>query len=208
MENVFDFYLMATVLKYIKRSGWDSKHWNIKGERVESIAEHIYGTCILAIAMESEFEFDIDLNKVLRMLILHELEEVIIGDITPLDNISESEKLLRGHQAIKKVLAPLKKKDMYINLIIEFDEHKTNESIFAYHCDKMEANLQAKYYQDNGCVDDILELEIFNHSRIKNVYEENDNMFDIWYKNDYKKFEDDENFKELFNALKNKNMKK
>ena len=48
------FYLLATQLKYKIRSGWDEKHWNVSKERIESIAEHVYGTCILAISLDSD----------------------------------------------------------------------------------------------------------------------------------------------------------
>ena len=37
-------------LEKTERTGWDNKHWNIFGER-ESIADHIYGTIVLAMAM-------------------------------------------------------------------------------------------------------------------------------------------------------------
>ena len=42
IKNTMRFYLLATKLKYKIRSGWDEKHWNIKSERIESIAEHVY----------------------------------------------------------------------------------------------------------------------------------------------------------------------
>ena len=111
IKNAMRFYLLATKLKYKIRSGWDSKHWNISKDRVESIAEHIYGTCILAIAIDSEFDENIDLNKVLKMLVLHELEEIIIGDLTPFDKISDEEKLKIGAEAVSKILDGLVKKE-------------------------------------------------------------------------------------------------
>jgi 5'-deoxynucleotidase YfbR-like HD superfamily hydrolase len=38
-------------------------------------------------------------------------------------------------------------------LFLEFDEHKTKESLFAYQCDKLECDLQSKLYDEEGCVD-------------------------------------------------------
>lgn len=38
-------------------------------------------------------------------------------------------------------------------LFLEFDEHKTKESLFAYQCDKLECDLQCKLYDEEGCVD-------------------------------------------------------
>lgn len=81
------FYLLATELKDKIRSGW--KIWNIDRKRVESVAEHIYGTCILAISIDSQFKLDIDLYKAILMLVLHEIEEVKIGDLTPFDKIEK-----------------------------------------------------------------------------------------------------------------------
>ena len=59
IRNLLQFYLLATELKDKIRSGW--KIWNVNRERVESVAEHIYGTCILAIAIDSEFKLNIDI---------------------------------------------------------------------------------------------------------------------------------------------------
>lgn len=156
INNVIKFYNLAATLKDKIRSGW--KLWHVSKERLESVAEHIYGTCILAIAIESEFEVNIDLNKVLKMLVLHELEEIIIGDITTYDNISKEEKIKMGKLAVSQVLDNLIKKDEYENLLDEFNNHKTNESKFAYECDKLEASLQAKLY-DNGNYVDIFSKE-------------------------------------------------
>ncbi len=156
VNNVIKFYNLAATLKDKIRSGW--KLWHIAKERLESVAEHIYGTCILAIAIDSEFKINGDLNKVLKMLVLHELEEIIIGDITPYDNISKEEKLAKGKLAVSEILDNLVKKEEYEKLLDEFNEHKTNESIFAYECDKLEADLQAKIYDDGNYVD-IFSLE-------------------------------------------------
>lgn len=92
LDDAMRFYLLATQLKYKIRSGWDETHWNVSKERLESIAEHVYGTCILALSIDSEFETNLDINKVVKMLVIHELGEVVIGDITPFDNITPEEK--------------------------------------------------------------------------------------------------------------------
>mgnify|MGYP003305866700 CR=1 FL=1 len=127
-----EFYLLATKLKYKIRSGWDKNHWNVDSKRIESIAEHVYGTCILAISLNSEFELNLDMEKLLTMLAIHEIGEVLIGDITPFDKITPTEKLELEHKAMKAVLGDLVKKDELISLLSEFDERKTKEAIFAF----------------------------------------------------------------------------
>ena len=75
-SNVIEFYVLCNRLKNVVRTGWIK--WGVNKERVESIAEHIYGTQMLAIAMYSEYNYDLDLKKVLFMLACHELEEILI----------------------------------------------------------------------------------------------------------------------------------
>lgn len=146
VSNVLDFYFLAIRLKELIRTGW--KHWNVDKERLESVAEHVYGVSMLAIAMNSEFAYQINIEKVIMMIALHELEEIEITDITPFQGVSVEEKKLIGHMAIRKILSPLLKGDMYIELIEEFDERKTNEARFAYQCDKLEADLMAFKYDN------------------------------------------------------------
>lgn len=147
IQNLIRFHCLAITLKDKIRSGWQK--WHVEKARLESVAEHIYGTCILAIAIDSEFKLDIDLGKVLKMLVLHELEEIIIGDITPYDNISKEEKLKIGKDAVNKILEGLVKKEEYEALLDEFNNHKTKDAKFAFQCDKLEADIQAKIYDDN-----------------------------------------------------------
>lgn len=145
------FYVTATKLKDMLRTGW--LNWHISKERSESIAEHVYGTSILAIALDSELDIDIDLNKVLRMIVLHELEEIIIGDLTPYDDVTEEDKLQQGADAVATVLEGMDTQTEYEQLLHEFNAHETKESQFAFMCDKLEADLQSKIYSEQGYFD-------------------------------------------------------
>lgn len=203
------FYLLATKLKYRIRSGWDSTHWNVNYERLESIAEHVYGTCILALCLDSEFELGVDLNKVLKMLIIHEIGEVLIGDITPFDAITPEQKEEIEHKAIIDVVGDLKKKEELISLVFEFDEQKTPEAQFAYYCDKMEADIQSKIYQDMGChrtLDDQENNVVFKNDKIKRMIEDGaETVFDIWYEWDKSKFTSDPVFSKMLVYIKEYN---
>ncbi len=206
MKSTIKFYLLATQLKYKIRSGWDETHWNVSKERIESIAEHVYGTCILALSIDSEFETHLDIGKVIKMLVLHELGEVVIGDITPFDNIAPEEKMEKEHVAIKEILGDLIKKEEYFALLLEFDERKTNEAIFAYHCDKLEADIQAKVYQDMGCQNPLDRQEnnvVFNSQKVQQMVQDGaETAFDIWYEWDKLLYADDERFSKLLDYIK------
>ena len=147
--NVLHYYYESCTLKEVERTGW--KLWNVsRDKRIESIPEHVYGTQHLALAIFSEFDLDIDIYKVITMLSLHESEEIIIGDKTEFDGISEADRRTMGKAAVDETFSKLRKKQFFISIINEFNQRKTPESIFAYLCDKMECNLQAKKYSDEG----------------------------------------------------------
>ena len=206
LNDAMRFYLLATSLKYKIRSGWDETHWNVSKERIESIAEHVYGTCILALSIDSEFETNLDINKVVKMLVIHELGEVVIGDITPFDNITPEEKMEKEHEAIKEVLGDLIKKDEFYSLLLEFDDKKTKEAVFAHHCDKLEADIQAKVYQDMGCQHSLEEQKnnvVFKSQRVQQMVKDGaKSAFDIWYEWDKSLYFDDETFANILDYVK------
>ena len=142
-ENVIKYYVMCNKLKNVIRTG--CKIWNVERERVESVAEHIFGVQMLAIAMKSEYEYDIDIMKVVFMLAVHELGEIVIGDLTMFE-ISKEEKAKREKEAVHKILCGLLDGKEIENLFTEFDSHSTKEAMFAYQCDKLECDLQSKLY--------------------------------------------------------------
>ena len=209
IKEAMRFYLYATKLKYKIRSGWDKNHWNIKSERIESIAEHVYGVSILAIAINSEFDLDIDMEKVLKMITIHEIGEVLIGDITPFDNITPEQKEEMEHKAMLDVLGNLCQRDELFKLLLEFDEHKTKESQFAFLCDKMEADIQAKVYQDRGeqrTLEDQEHNVVFNNSKAQKMVEEGaSTAFDIWYLWDKTKYEESPIFQKVLTYIKENN---
>ena len=206
LKNSMRFYMLATQLKYKIRSGWDKSHWNVSKERLESIAEHVYGTCILALRIDSEFKTDLDINKVIKMLVLHELGEVIIGDITPFDNITPEEKMKKEHEAMREVIGDLVNQEEFLSLLFEFDEKKTKEAIFAHHCDKLEADIQAKVYQDMGCQHPLDEQEnnvVFKSNKVQQMVKDGaQTAFDIWYEWDKSLYYDDEDFARLLDYVR------
>ena len=206
LRNSMRFYLLATQLKYKIRSGWDKTHWNVSKERIESIAEHVYGTCILALSIDSEFKANLDINKVIKMLVLHELGEVIIGDITPFDNITPEEKMKKEHEAMREVIGDLVNQEEFLSLLFEFDEKKTKEAIFAHHCDKLEADIQAKVYQDMGCQHPLDEQEnnvVFKSNKVQQMVKDGaQTAFDIWYEWDKSLYYDEEDFARLLDYVR------
>ncbi len=202
-ENVLRYYLLCNKLKNVIRTGW--KDWNVKAERLESVAEHIYGVQMLALAMNSEFHYDVNIMKVLYMLAVHELEEIYIGDLT-LFQISSSQKKLLGHEAVSKVLGSLIKKEEIQEIIEEFDARITKEAKFAYHCDKLECDLQSKIYDERNLVDlnDQQDNKTFYDERVQKFLKEGKSFSDMWLLFGQSLYSYDENFTAVSNyARKN-----
>ncbi len=160
---------------------------------------------MLAIALDSEFETNLDMGKVTMMLALHEIGEAIIGDITPFDKCTPEEKMRREHLAWEKVLGDLVKAEEYRSLLLEFDERKTKEAIFAGRCDKMDADLMSKIYLDTGChkpLDKQQNNQTFKSEKVLQMVKDGaKNAFDIWYQWDRPKYVDDPNFLALIDYL-------
>ena len=147
-EKILEFYFATNKLKNTLRTGWI--YWSVEGVRVESIAEHVFGTLMFAVSVyanSKEFE-GLDIEKVALMLALHETEEILIGDIT----IYDKERLALKKEAGRKAVEKLFKNDnskKFLDVIAEFEKRETKEAKFAYMCDKMEADLQAFIYRNN-----------------------------------------------------------
>lgn len=150
IKTIIDYYILTNKLKDVIRSGW--KAWGVKRARVESVAEHIYGTCMLAVAIWSETLPEVNLAEVLMMLALHETEEIIIGDITPYDKEEKQKIKANGEKAVLAIFKDLIAKDVYFKLVHDFDTLATKEAVFARKCDKLESDLQARLYSDEGAL--------------------------------------------------------
>jgi len=197
-KNVINYYLLCNRLKDVVRSGW--KFFKVDRERVESIAEHIYGVQMLAIAMKSEYEYDIDIMKVIYMLAIHELGETIVGDIIIFLPGSE-DKLEKEHAAVHQVLSPLLDKEEIEKMFLEFDERKTPEAKFAYQCDKLEADIQCKIYDQENCVD---VSKIDRVTTLKRAeLDRGDSWSDMWIDTSQGKYSYDEHFLSVSNYIRN-----
>lgn len=207
--NILKFYYYNHTLKSKLRTGWDEEHWNIESEneRVEMISDHITGAVGLAFAFGSEFKYEIDINKVLKTLMIHEIGEAIIGDVTPFDNVSPEQKHELEHMAMKQVLGNLNKCDELYQSLLDFDACINPIDKFSHYCDKLEADLQSKVYQEKGFHHslDNQSNNIVMKSRIVQTMITSGlatTPFDIWFLYDKGIYEFDIDMQEFFSTLK------
>ena len=134
-------YQTIMKLKNLFRQGWLKR--NIPKEACESVADHSFGTAILAILITPEH---LNKSKVISMMLLHEAGEALIGDIIPQDNISPEQKRSMESHAVHSIFSQLDKGNELINLWQEFETGTTPEAIFARDLDKFEMAMQANFY--------------------------------------------------------------
>ena len=161
-------------LKNIKRTGWVSK---AKILRAESVADHSYS--LTALSMIFSDLLGLDTEKVVKMSIIHDLAESIIGDYMP-EEISIREKQIKEDNAMKIVISsfPENLAVIYSNIWKEYCLNQTKEARLVKQLDKVEMFLQAKFYLKNGYsykflspfLDVLDNLEVGSEVKRKNDY--------------------------------------
>lgn len=137
LSSRLDFLRTAERLKDTLRSAYTTSG------RIESVAEHTWRLTLLALTFADELP-DIDLLKLLKICILHDLGEAIDGDIpAPLQrsNESKSEKERNDFLSLVDSL-PDHVKSEFISLWDEYEEGSSPESRAAKALDKLETILQ------------------------------------------------------------------
>ena len=200
--NIIKFYMYTNILKNKLRAGW--VQIGIEKERTESIADHIFGTLALALAIDSEYSLNLDMLKVLKILTLHELEEILMPDFTIRSNITKKEKYEKGKICVSKVVNGLFKEEEIENLLIEFSERSTKEAKFCYLVDKIECDFQAKMYDLEGTFDLEKAKEDLKYygKEAERVEKDAKCASDFWILYDRKIYEHNEIFKSLLEDIR------
>ena len=73
-RELIDFLKLVSTMKTNYRHNWTV------GERRESVADHCWRLALMPMLIEHEFP-DVDINRVIRMCIIHDFGEAITGDI-------------------------------------------------------------------------------------------------------------------------------
>ena len=127
----------ALGLKHVVRAGWIRA--GVK--QPESVAAHSWGMAMLATQLCPEH---LNLQRVLELCILHDVAEVIVGDITPHDGVTADEKHRLEVEAIEKMGIVAE------DIFAEYEQQETEESKFVRYLDKLDMALQAEIYEGQG----------------------------------------------------------
>jgi len=141
-------YLEFNHLKQLYRQGWLQR--GLPPERCESVAEHTLGVVVLAWWLaESRFPA-LDVDRVLRLALVHDFGEIYAGDFTPQDGIAPEEKSRVEGEAVRQVFERLPQGDRYLALWEEYEAGTSPEARFVRQVDRLEMAFQASVYELQG----------------------------------------------------------
>lgn len=141
-------YLQLNQLKQLFRQGWLRR--GVPEERCETVAEHVFSMALLAWWTSDLYAPGLDRERVLRMVLVHELGEVYTGDLIPSDGVSVEEKHRRERASLEEVLFGLPSAAEMTGLWEEFEVGETPEARFVRQLDRLEMAFQAAAYSGAG----------------------------------------------------------
>jgi putative hydrolases of HD superfamily len=97
LNRIFDFLKLAEKLKY------ELRHCDLSNGRRESVAEHVWRTSLMALVVTPHLAQAIDLEKTLKMIIIHDIVEAICGDVPAFETDNILTKQLKAENETKAI---------------------------------------------------------------------------------------------------------
>ena len=139
LQKQVDFIHEIDKIKYIQR-----KTRLFNSDRTENDAEHSWHLAVMALVLSGHSNETIDLLKVIKMLLIHDLVEIDAGDIFLYDTTTSHTNTAAELAAAKRIfgLLPQNQAEELILIWEEFEAGETAESKFARAMDRFEPLLQ------------------------------------------------------------------
>ncbi len=136
IQNELDFIIAIDALKNVER-----RNFNADDQRRENTAEHSWQIIIFAQILYpyARQKQAIDLLRVIRMLSIHDLVEIAVGDTFIFDDKRMEGKYEREKQAAEQLFGSLPGEagNLFLELWLEFEERNTPDAIFANAVDRL-----------------------------------------------------------------------
>lgn len=135
LEQQFAFIIEIDRLKAVLR-----KNKPVTIDRYENTAEHSWQVALLALTLTRHATEPVDTDKVIRMLLLHDLAEIDTGDaILYGDNHHGAEREQAERAAVKRIfgLLPDAQAATFFDIWQEFEDQRTPEARFAHAMDRL-----------------------------------------------------------------------
>lgn len=132
---------LISILSVAEKLKCTTRHCDTSTGRRESVAEHSWRLALMAMLLEDEFP-DLDIDKVIKMCLIHDLGEVFTGDIatfekTDADTAAEDSAYDNWIDTFPDI-----QKKQFSELLAEMSALETCESKLYKALDKLEAVIQ------------------------------------------------------------------
>ena len=149
--EVLDFMKVCGQLKRTARTGWV----RCGVQDYESVADHCWRMALLPLLFAERK--DVDHVRCMKIGLVHDLAEAVVGDITPHCGVTKEEKSRREAEAMKKICATVGSTSQISREILgcweEYEAGETLEAKLMKDLDKFEMILQAEDYEAQQGVD-------------------------------------------------------
>ena len=137
LEGILTFLRATERLKNVTRSAWSSDG------RQESVAEHSWRLCLMAMMLHGSFP-DVDFARLVKICIIHDLGEAIGGDIPAPQQGLAGSKAADERRDLMTLLEPLPAalRAEVAALWDEYEEARSPEARLAKALDKLETIMQ------------------------------------------------------------------
>lgn len=123
--------------------------------RGESIADHMYRMSLISMFAPVTLRPRLDIPKCIKMSLVHDMAELIVGDITPVDGVAKPEKNRREAATMDYLTGPMLRNmpggaadgEELRAVWQEYEDSKTLDSQFVHDVDKLELLLQMMEYE-------------------------------------------------------------
>lgn len=132
---------LLSLLSVAEKLKCNTRHCDTSSGRRESVAEHSWRLSLMAMLLEDEFP-NTDINKVIKMCLIHDLGEAFTGDIATFDKTEDDSN--KEEQLYLEWIDgfPEAQKKQFQNLVTEMSEQRTKEAKLYKALDKLEAVIQ------------------------------------------------------------------
>ena len=146
LERQIAFILEIDKIKHIFR-----QNLLVDGSRRENDAEHSWHLALMAMILEEYSAKPINVSRVIKMVLIHDLVEIDAGDTFCYDAKAGEDKEEREIAAAKRLygMLPVEQRDEFMGLWQEFEERKTPEAQFAACLDRLQPFLN-NYHTQGG----------------------------------------------------------
>lgn len=133
----------------------------IAEDRLENDAEHTWHIAMMALVLHPHAKDEVNLLKVMKMLLVHDIVEIDAGDTFAYDVAGHEDKEERETIAANRIfgILPVEQAEELKQLWIEFEKRETSEAKFAHSLDRLQPmihnyNNQGASWQKYGVTSD------------------------------------------------------